>query len=110
MEDNGRMSHKGQQRLRSSRQRYLAFVEDYKRRRLEDTTGSGIAAPEPANAGRGKRREYIREYIRWLWPYRSSVFAFFALALGVAGLQMVEPLLMRFIIDRVLLNTTLDRI
>ena len=30
------------------------------------------------------------------------------LALSVAGLQMIEPLFMRFIIDRVLLNASLD--
>ena len=35
--------------------------------------------------------------------------AFFVLALAGAGLQMVEPLFMRFIVDSVLLNTGLDR-
>ena len=32
----------------------------------------------------------------------------FLLALAVAGLQMIEPLFMRFIVDRVILNKTLD--
>ena len=36
-----------------------------------------------------------------------AAFAF--LALLTAGLQMVEPLFMRHIIDRVLLNTGLDK-
>ena len=56
----------------------------------------------------GKRREYLREYLRWLWPHRYGVAALFGLALIGTGLQMIEPLFMRFIIDRVLLNTTLD--
>src|SRR5262249_21852077 len=57
---------------------------------------------------RGKRREYLREYLRWLWPHRYSVGVVFLGALLMAGLEMVEPLFMRFIIDRVLLNSTLD--
>ena len=68
--------------------------------------------PAPANGPekqikRAKRREYVREYLRWLKPHRGQVIAVFGLALVVAGLQMIEPLFMRFIIDRVLLNTTL---
>jgi len=57
---------------------------------------------------RGKRREYLREYLRWLWPHRYGVAILFVLALIGTGLQMIEPLFMRFIIDRVLLNTALD--
>ncbi len=99
---------------RSSRQRYRSFVQDYKRRTLEDPDQPGPARedgePQPAKpADRAKRREYLREYLRWLWPHRYAVGGVFLLALLVAGLQMIEPLFMRFIIDRVLLNTTLDR-
>jgi ATP-binding cassette subfamily B protein/subfamily B ATP-binding cassette protein MsbA len=46
--------------------------------------------------------------VRWLWPHHAGVAGFFAIALLVAGLQMVDPLFMRFIIDRVLLNPALD--
>ena len=45
----------------------------------------------------------MREYLRWLKPYGWGVAALFALALVAAGLQMVEPLFMRFIMDKVLL-------
>src|SRR5256886_12799989 len=48
------------------------------------------------------------EYLRWLRPYRSAAIALLALALLTTGLQMIEPLFMRFIIDRVLLKTGLD--
>jgi ATP-binding cassette subfamily B protein len=110
------------ERARSSRRRYRSFVEDYKHRRLDDTLEAGdghkpladagkpggeLAAPETKRQRRGKRREYIRDYLRWLWPHRFAVGGLFALALLGAGLEMVEPLFMRFIIDRVLL-TSLD--
>jgi len=46
--------------------------------------------------------------VRWLRPYRYALAGVFALALLVAGLEMIEPLFMRHIIDRVLLNAGLD--
>src|SRR5688572_20776900 len=108
--------------LRSSRHRYRGFVEDYKARRLDeaaeaekngkpredDAETDEAAGAESKPEGRGKRREYLREYLRWLWPHRWAVATVFFLALLAAGLQMVEPLFMRFIIDQVLLNTELD--
>src|SRR5262245_50110426 len=112
---------------RSSRQRYREFVHDYNQRRLDEAAEAGNGnndkkAQDPANAAkangepaaletqqrRGKRREYLRHYLRWLWPQRYAIAALFFFALLVAGLEMIEPLFMRFIIDRVLLNTELD--
>jgi ATP-binding cassette subfamily B protein len=113
-----------QDHRRSSRQRYLAFVQDYKRRRLDDTTDAdkdqkqigepagtddGAVASAPEGRDRGKRRERLREYLRWLRPHRYSVGVVLLLALVAAGLEMIEPLFMRHIIDKVLLNVTLDR-
>ena len=105
-------------RPRSSRQRYREFVEDYRARRLDELAdapgtprrlqdGEGDGA-DVAPAPRGRRREYLREYLRWLRPHRYAlgVVAFFALL--TAGLQLIEPLFMRFIVDRILLDTTLD--
>jgi ATP-binding cassette subfamily B protein len=108
---------------RSSRQRYKHFVRDYRDRRLDDRTDEASGKRAIAEGGKaassqreeekpallgGKRREYIREYLRWLRPHRYRVAILFALALIGTGLQMIEPLFMRFIIDRVLLNTALD--
>jgi ATP-binding cassette subfamily B protein/subfamily B ATP-binding cassette protein MsbA len=95
---------------RSSRQRYRDFRQDYRQRRLNDfDEGAGNApAPESLHARRGRRREYLREYLRWLWPHRYAVGTVFVLALLAADLRMIEPLFIRFIIDRVLLNTALD--
>src|SRR2546428_8871458 len=94
---------------RSSRQRYKLFLQDYKQRRLDDAAEAGEAPPEPdaRRLRRGKRREYLREYMRWLWPHRYAVGVLFAFALVAGGLEMVEPLFMRFIIDHVLLNEQL---
>ena len=95
--------------LRSSRERYRRFVESYRQRRLDEPEAGTIApAPETPRPASPKRREYLRDYVRWLWPHRYAIAVFFALALVAAALEMVEPLFMRFIIDRVLLNTALD--
>jgi ATP-binding cassette, subfamily B, bacterial len=107
--------------LRSSRQRYRAFVHDYQQRRLDEpadgmktkkqpaeTVKTDAPEMQPRGNRRDKRRAYLREYLRWLWPHRYAVAAVFALALVTAGLEMIEPLFMRFIVDRVLLNSALD--
>ncbi|MFI5309766.1 MAG: ABC transporter ATP-binding protein [Gemmatimonadales bacterium] len=111
------------ERPRSSRQRYLEFVEDYRHRRLDDATEARsnlkrIAdepapvtdeqGPEAKRRRRGKRRQFMREYLHWLRPHRYAVATFVVIALAVAGLQMIEPLFMRFIIDHVLLATDLE--
>ncbi len=108
---------------RSSRQRYRVFVDDYKHRRLDDPDNPTVKrepdgdegkqgetpAPVSPAARKAKRREYLREYLRWLWPHRYAVAAVFVLALIRAGFEMIEPLFMRFIVDRVLLNAALDQ-
>jgi ATP-binding cassette subfamily B protein len=112
---------------RPSRSRYQDFRRDYRQGRVDDgsdhggahAVGDGLhrvpegkAVGDSLQGGPGarpsKRREYVREYLRWLWPHRFAVTIVFVLALVTASLQMIEPLFIRFIIDRVLLNTTLD--
>jgi ATP-binding cassette, subfamily B, bacterial len=100
-------------RPRSSRQRYGHFVEDYKLGRVDEATEaqdkkSKPDAPKDDPKKKAKRRAYFREYLRWLWPYRFGVGFLFFLALIRAGMEMIEPLFMRRIIDGVLLNITLD--
>ena len=96
-------------RVRSSRQRYKVFRHDYRHKRLDDAADTGDdASASEGSRRRGKRREYLREYLGWLWPHRYEVSAVFVFALLTAGLQMIDPLFMRYIIDRVLLNTALD--
>jgi ATP-binding cassette subfamily B protein/subfamily B ATP-binding cassette protein MsbA len=107
---------------RFSRQRFRRFLADYKARRIDDSIdGDGPRRPDEPSAPveevpptgtrgllRGKRRQYLREYLRWLRPHRYAVTGLFVLALLTAGLQMIEPLFMRFMIDRVLLASGLE--
>ena len=108
---------------RSSRDRYRHFVQDYKHQRLDDSEEAGEKAKQPDDPARDgeakstpeskrerrtKRRAYVREYLRWLKPHRYAVGVLFLLALLTAGLELLEPLFMRFIIDKVLLNSALD--
>jgi ATP-binding cassette subfamily B protein len=108
-------------RPQSSRERYRTFVEDYRHRRLDEVIESDGKRPDAqqskdtesrdkAATKRAKRRKYVRDYLSWLRPHRYAVGAVFLLALISGALQMVEPLFMRFIIDRVLLNKALDTI
>jgi ATP-binding cassette subfamily B protein/subfamily B ATP-binding cassette protein MsbA len=114
-----------QHRSRSSRSRHRAFVEDYKAQRLDalleregrpnatSPDGDGTVAhdSEAARAARkARRRRHLREYFRWLKPHRAAVVTFIALALVRAGLEMIEPLFMRFMVDKVLLNKALDTV
>jgi ATP-binding cassette subfamily B protein len=119
---------------RSSRRRYRGFVTDYRSGGLDaatDARNEVTKIPQPAGAPasaapdsdkadqkakkegrgllRGKRRQYLREYLKWLWPYRYGVAGLFTLALLGASMEMVEPLFMKYIIDRVLLTPGLDR-
>jgi ATP-binding cassette subfamily B protein/subfamily B ATP-binding cassette protein MsbA len=101
------------ERARSSRRRYLAFADDYRRQRLDDAIGNGrAAAGGPARAPREERRQarrgYLRDYRHWLWPQRRGLIWVFALGLVVAGLQTSEPLFLRHIVDRVLLAPGLE--
>src|SRR6267142_64353 len=91
---------------RSSRKRYNEFVEDYKQRRLDAKSDDDGGPPTPGRPG--ARRAYLREYLRWLKPHRNALGAVFLLALVVAGLQMIEPLFIRFIVDHIILNKGLD--
>src|SRR3954454_9060340 len=45
------------------------------------------------------RRKYLKDYARWLWPYRWALAAVFTLAVITAGLDMVWPLLIKLVID-----------
>lgn len=101
-------------RPHTSRQRYRRFVEDYQHRRLDELTDAARSGQVRANGDGGaaerrvKRREFAREYLHWLRPHRYRVALVFLLAGAAAGMQLVEPLFMRHIIDRVLLNPALD--
>lgn len=103
----------------SSRRRYQTFVEEYRQGRLEDPEAPkdspdrfkkgepDAPADDKPKEKSARRREYLRHYARWLWPHRYAVGMLFLLALFAAGLELVEPLFMRHIIDRILLHPEL---
>lgn len=102
---------------RSSRKRFNIFVKDYRAKRLDEATEAdkhkkteepALSKEDAKKERQGKRRQYLREYFRWLWPHRFAVGGVFLFAVLVAGLEMIEPLFMKLIVDNVLLNTTLD--
>ncbi len=71
---------------RPSRNRYQDFRRDYRQQRLDDAAESGSRPDtESPDQRRGKRREYVREYLSWLWPHRFAVATVFMLALLTAG-------------------------
>ncbi len=82
---------------RPSRHRYRDFTAQYRTRTLDAEDATVAAAPS-------NRKRYLRDYRRWIRPHGGAVLAVFALALCHAGLEMAEPLFMRFIVDDILLN------
>jgi ATP-binding cassette subfamily B protein/subfamily B ATP-binding cassette protein MsbA len=100
------MASTGKHRPRSSHLLYRQFVEDYQQHRLDEKVEDEA---QPRRAEPSARRRYLREYAGWLKPYRWAMTGVFLLALIVAGLQMIEPLFMRFIIDKVLVAQGLDK-
>jgi ATP-binding cassette subfamily B protein/subfamily B ATP-binding cassette protein MsbA len=105
---------------RSSRKRYQRFVQDYRHGRLDealeqdagrkqDRSDAQAGKPESNGKPQGKqRRQYLREYAQWLWPHRYAVGVVFIFALLTGGMEMIQPLFMRFIVDKVLLKSDLD--
>src|SRR5688572_14127891 len=89
----------------SSKQRERAFRQSYKKNPAavdpaqpgaSSASGNGqpAARPEPA-----KRKKYLREYFRWLWPYRWKLAVVFVLAVVTTGLDLVWPLAIKGVVD-----------
>ena len=84
------------------------FVAAFRSNEL-DSEGPGGASTQISQARSARTRlSQLREYLRWLAPHRAGAGIVIVLALGVAGMEMVQPLFLRHIVDRVLLNPALD--
>jgi len=103
----------------SSRQRYRQFVADYNARRLDEALAAASNAGADASTAAAAAssiwpwknaapRQHLGDYIHWLRPHRRTVAIVGVFALIAAGLEMIEPLFMRHIVDKILLNPSLD--
>jgi len=73
--------------------------------RVERTNGESDAnIDKKPRVDKATRRRYLREYRKWLWPYRWGLITILLLALLTTGLDMVWPLAIRLIMDRVLVG------
>jgi ATP-binding cassette subfamily B protein/subfamily B ATP-binding cassette protein MsbA len=89
-------------RARTSRRRYQSFTEAYRDGRTDELSVLG-EADKPQPAAKEERRRYLAHYVRWLRPHAGGVIVLLLLALVVAGLDMLPPLFLRFVVDRILL-------
>jgi len=93
----------------SSRQQYRKFVRDFRSKSHLKDPAPGVGSLESGTRAQiSGNRDYLRDYLRWLRPHRYGIAAGFIFALFATALEMINPLFMRFIVDRVLLNTGLD--
>jgi ATP-binding cassette subfamily B protein/subfamily B ATP-binding cassette protein MsbA len=87
---------------RTSRQRYETFRRAYKEGRTDELAvlEKRDKLPPPPKED---RRRHLVQYLRWLRPFWLALVAVLALAAMSAGLEMLPPLFLRFVVDRVLL-------
>ncbi|MBI1825488.1 MAG: ABC transporter ATP-binding protein [Planctomycetes bacterium] len=91
--------------LQSSKVRYREFRE--KRMRGGLRTSPSLSSERPVR-DRGVRKRYLREYRKWLWPYRWRLATVFVLALVSAVLNLVLPMATKYIVDDILPNVKGD--
>jgi ATP-binding cassette subfamily B protein/subfamily B ATP-binding cassette protein MsbA len=90
----------------SSKQRELKFRREPKKDPSDKHAPAPPAGSSPSGNGRvkpprdkQKQRKYLKDYIRWLWPYRWSLAIVFLLAVFVVGLDMLWPLAIKGLVD-----------
>lgn len=104
----------------TSKSRFAEFVDKFKsgqlkRERDEDGSESDDDSKPDEDKSKKKqlRRNYLKIYIRRLWPHWKMVAVLAALAILVSVLEIIQPLFARYIFDDVLLAenlTTSERI
>jgi len=83
----------------SSKQRHRAFRNSgYRDPRAEPGSASSNGQPKKPR-DRTLTRKYLREYARWLWPYRWALLVVFLLATLTAVLDLIWPLAIKRVID-----------
>ena len=92
----------------NSKDRFATFLEkfrsgQYKQKSLDDKSEPEDKDAAETKEDKNKRRGYLKQYIRQLWPHRKMVLLLVALAITVAVLEISTPLFGRYIIDQILL-------
>src|SRR6476620_7949788 len=78
----------------SSRTRAADF-----RKRGADASSKTPSSNGKASLKKETTRRYVRDYVRWLWPYRWTMAGILLLAILTAGLDMIWPLAIKRVID-----------
>ena len=89
--------------LPSSKQREREFLKNRKKAPDATATSEGTSARDDADhhprADKATRKRYLREYRKWLWPYRWKLGTVLVIALITTALDMVWPLAIKQIMD-----------
>jgi ATP-binding cassette subfamily B protein/subfamily B ATP-binding cassette protein MsbA len=88
---------------RTSRQRHESFRQAYREGRTYDLAAAGDANDKPAPSPRAERRRYVARYATWLRPHAAGIAFLLVLATLGAGVDMLPPLFLRYVVDHVLL-------
>src|SRR6516164_4082802 len=90
-------------RPHTSRQRYDLFRKAYKEHRTDELAATDDAENRPQPATKAERRRYVVQYVKWLRPHAGALAFLLLLATVTAGLEMLPPLFLRYVVDRILL-------
>lgn len=83
----------------SSKQRLAAFRAKPLPSDKEPVSLGNYGAPAGPRATKQERRKYLRDYVRWLWPFRWWLGMVFFLAVLASVLEMVWPLMIRAVMN-----------
>ncbi len=118
-------------KLNTSRRRYAEFLEKFRRNEVGQDDQSerdradaddGVSDQGPMSTSdsmgdkpkkrekKQRRRKYLRLYFRELRPHALSVSLLVILSLFIAGLELVQPLFYRHIVDNILLKPGLESV
>ncbi len=89
--------------LGSSRQRFRTFRSSFGWKGYTPPETEGRPKRDPT-----KRKRYLREYGKWLWPFHGTIVAILLLALFSVAAGMVLPLVTKHIVDEILPNASLS--
>ncbi len=108
---------------RNSKTRFADFLKRFQDSSADDSKdshgkGSSAAAESRSNTKKNakktpeqkcKQRKYLKLYIARLWPHWPMVLLLSSIAVGIAILELLQPLFGRYIIDQILLNENISQ-